>query len=98
MLTLTETAADVIRGIVDSADEEVPAETGLRIATEATDDQGAELSISVVGGPEEGDDRVEEHGAVVYLSSKASLLLHDKVLDAHAHDDHVHFTIAEHAE
>jgi len=95
MMTLTETAADVIKGIVESAEDEVPAETGLRIATESTDDQGAQLSISVVGGPEAGDETVEEHGVVVYLSSKASLLLHDKVLDAHAHEEHVHFTIAE---
>lgn len=95
MLTLTDNAADVIRGIVDSADEELPAETGLRISTEVTDGQGAQLSISVVGGPQDGDDTIEENGALVYLSSKASLLLHDKVLDAQAHEDHVHFTIGE---
>jgi iron-sulfur cluster assembly protein len=96
MLALTNDAADVIKNLVESAEEEeVPAETGLRIATGQADEEGTELNISLVEGPEEGDDTIEHSGARVYLSSTASLLLNDKVLDAHTHEDHVHFTIGE---
>ena len=95
MLALTNDAADVIKGLVESAEEEVPAETGLRIATGQADEEGTELNISLVEGPEDGDDTIEHGGALVYLSSTASLLLNDKVLDAHTHEDHVHFTIGE---
>jgi iron-sulfur cluster assembly protein len=95
MLSLTQDAAEVIRDIVDTSEEELPPETGLRIATESMDEDGAELAITVVEGPEDGDQKVSEHGATVYLSSTASQLLDDKVLDAHAHDDHVHFTIGD---
>lgn len=95
MLALTQDAADVIRNIVDTSEEELPPETGLRIATESMDEEGAQLAITVVEGPEAGDETVTEHGATVYLSSAASELLDDKVLDAHAHEDHVHFTIGD---
>jgi len=95
MLALTQDAAEVIRNIVDTAEEELPDETGLRIATESMDAEGAQLAITVVEGPEAGDAKVEEHGATVYLSTSAAELLDDKVLDAQAHDDHVHFTIGE---
>ena len=95
MLALTENAADVIRSLVDVDEAEPPAEIGLRITTESVDDAGAELAITVVDRPAAGDDVVSEHGANVYLSSDASQLLDDKVLDAETHQNHVHFTIAE---
>jgi len=95
MLALTQDAADVIRNIVDQSDEPLAAETGLRISTESMDSEGAQLAITVVEGPELGDEMVTEHGATVYLSESASQLLDDKVLDAHSHDDHVHFTIGD---
>jgi Fe-S cluster assembly iron-binding protein IscA len=95
MLALTQDAAEVIRNIVDTSEEELPPDTGLRITTESVDEEGAELAITVVEGPESGDEKVVEHGATVYLSETASQLLEDKVLDAHAHEEHVHFTIGD---
>lgn len=93
MLELTQEAAEVIREIVDSSDE--GAAHGLRITAGGTDSDEAQLSMSLAGGPEAGDETVEQHGATVYLSESATSLLDDKVLDAHAHEDHVHFTITE---
>jgi iron-sulfur cluster assembly protein len=94
VLALTHDAAEVIREIVETTPE-AAARSGLRIATESTDSEGADLSMSIVEGPEAGDETVEMHGATVYVAESASELLADKVLDAHAHDDHVHFTIGE---
>lgn len=94
MLALTQGAADVIREIVDSTPE--PGEgTGLRIEAESMNSDEPQLSMSIAGGPEAGDETVEQHGATVYVSESASGLLADKLLDAHTHEDHVHFTIAD---
>lgn len=92
MLVLTEAAADAIREIVDSSPEQAD---GLRMTAEATESDEAQLSMSLADGPEAGDETVEQHGARVYLSEEAAGFLGDKVLDAHAHDDHVHFTLGE---
>jgi len=94
MLALTQGAADVIREIVDSTPEPGDA-AGLRIAAESLDSTEPQLSMSIAEGPEAGDETVEQHGATVYVSESASGLLAGKLLDAHTHDDHVHFTIAE---
>lgn len=94
MLALTQDAADVIREIVESNPESA-AGCGLRIDAESADSDEAQLSMSIAEGPEAGDEKVEQHGVTVYLSESASGLLGDKVLDAHAHEDHVHFTISE---
>jgi Fe-S cluster assembly iron-binding protein IscA len=93
MLELTEGAMGVIRGIVEM--ESADGAAGLRITTEEMDGEEAELNLAVAEGPEEGDETVERDGVRVYLSAPASLLLSDKVLDAHEHDDHVHFEINE---
>lgn len=92
MLVLTEEAVEVIRGIVTLEDESGAA--GLRITTEELDGEEAELNLAVAGAPEDGDQTVEQNGVRVYLSAPAAQLLGDKELDAHEHDDHVHFTIA----
>jgi Fe-S cluster assembly iron-binding protein IscA len=94
MLALTQGAADVIKEIVDS-EPEPGSGTGLRIAAESMDSSEPQLSMSIADGPEAGDETVEQHGATVYVSESASELLSDKVLDAHTHEDHVHFTIAD---
>jgi iron-sulfur cluster assembly protein len=94
MLAVTQEAADVIRGIVEN-ENDVPPEAGLRIDTGETTDEGTDLDISFVEGPEEGDEAVQEAGVNVYLSTDASELLSDKVLDAHEHGDHVHFEIGQ---
>ena len=96
MLAVTQGAVDVIRGIVDT-EQDVPPEAGLRIDTGAMTDQGVDLDLAFVEGPEEGDSAVKQDGVNVYLSSEASTLLSDKVLDAHEHGDHVHFEIGDQA-
>jgi Fe-S cluster assembly iron-binding protein IscA len=89
MLVLTQEAVEVINGIVEDD------ESGLRIATGEASGDEIELELAVAPSPEAGDETVEQDGVRVYLTPEASELLSDKLLDAHAHDDHVHFTIAE---
>jgi iron-sulfur cluster assembly protein len=96
MLALTQGAADVIRDMIEGEDE-APAEAGLRIDAGESSDDGIDLDLRFVEAPEAGDATVEEHGARVYLSAEAAALLDDKLLDAHEHDDHVHFSIEEQA-
>jgi iron-sulfur cluster assembly protein len=93
MLALTDSAAAVVRDLV--AAEDAPEGGGLRITAEPAGEGEAELSMAVAEAPEEGDEVVEADGARVFLEREAASLLDDKTLDAHAHDDHVHFTIEE---
>ncbi len=78
MLTLTDTAAQVIRDlssqVADSAD------TGVRISSQ-TDGTGS-LLLSVVNGPETDDKVVESDGARIFLDQTAADMLDDKALDA----------------
>lgn len=78
MLTLTDTAAQVIRDlssqVTDSAD------TGVRISTQA--DGTGSLLLSVVDGPESNDRVVEADGARIFLDPTAADMLDDKALDA----------------
>jgi Fe-S cluster assembly iron-binding protein IscA len=80
VLTLTPTAAEVVRTLVDQS--ESPDSGGLRIA--ASD-----------GAPEATDATVEQAGATVYLDPGAAELLDDKLLDAQVADDHVTFVLRE---
>jgi iron-sulfur cluster assembly protein len=96
VLALTEQAAEVIRTIV-AGEQEAPAEAGLRIDVGEQSEEGVDLDLQFVPGPEEGDDTITEQGVNVHLSPEAASLLDDKVLDAHEHDDHVHFEIGEQA-
>jgi hypothetical protein len=41
------------------------------------------------------DGVIREGGVVVFLDPTAAELLDDKILDAHAHGDHVHFSLDE---
>jgi iron-sulfur cluster assembly protein len=91
MLTLTESAKDIVREMV--AAEEAPEGSGLRITAEPSADGEAELSLEVAPEPAEGDAVVDEDGTRVFLEPTAASLLDDMVLDAHRHDDHVHFSL-----
>jgi iron-sulfur cluster assembly protein len=88
VLTLTDEAKGIVREMV-SAESGDPS-SGLRIAT---DDGGGELSLSVASEPAEGDAVIDDDGTRVFLEPAAASLLDDKVLDAHRHDDHVHFSV-----
>ena len=94
MLTLTPTAAEVVRTLVEQSPD--PDSGGLRIAA-ASDagGEGVELELSLVGEPEALDETVEQEGATVYLDPGAAELLEDKLLDAQVAEDHVTFVLRE---
>ena len=95
MHTLTPTAAEVVKTLVDQS--ETPDSGGLRIAASAEGVEGISLELSLVGEPEATDERIEQEGATVYLDPDAAQLLEDKLLDAQVADDHVTFVLREDA-
>ena len=74
MLALTENVTEIVKKL----EEEVPAISGLRIATEA---DGQSLSVSPADQAAPGDQVVEQDGATVYVDEAAAVLLDDKLLD-----------------
>jgi Fe-S cluster assembly iron-binding protein IscA len=92
VLTLTDTAAEAIRGIV--AAPELPEGAGLRIATQPDADQ-ASLEVSVAESPAESDQVVSEAGARVFVQAEAVPLLDDKLLDAEIEGTRVGFMLSE---
>lgn len=93
MLTLTPTAAEVVRSLVEQSPD--PESGGLRIAAGDAEPDGVALELSLVGEPEALDETVEQEGATVYLDPGAAELLDDKLLDAQVADDHVTFVLRE---
>jgi iron-sulfur cluster assembly protein len=93
VLTLTHTAAEVVRTLVDQS--EPPGSGGLRIAATESGVEGVSLELSLVGEPEALDATVEQEGATVYLDPSAAELLDDKLLDAQVAEDHVTFVLRE---
>ena len=93
VLTLTETAAEVVRTLVEQS--EAPDSGGLSIAAHEGEVDGVELELSLVGEPEALDETVEQEGATVYLDPGAAELLDDKLLDAQVAEDHVTFVLRE---
>ena len=93
VLAISEDAATAIRGIVES--EGVPEGAGLRITREeSTDPEGnarTDLRLSVVTGPEEGDQVLEAER--VFVDPGAADLLNDKLLDADYVGDDVQFSL-----
>lgn len=65
MLTITDTAAEAIKGIV--ASPQVPEGAGLRIATRPESPAEGAFEVSVAPVPAEEDQVVEESGAQVFL-------------------------------
>ena len=92
MLELSAQAVEVIRDIVTEGD--VGPDGGLRISGVADNGETA-LDFELAEAPVEGDEVVREDGAVLFLDETAAAVLHDKVLDVHAHGDHFHFSIDE---
>jgi Fe-S cluster assembly iron-binding protein IscA len=91
VLTLTDTAHEVVREMVEAAG--VPDGSGLRIAADGDGDGAESLSLSLASGPLEGDQVLESAGSRVFVEAAAAELLDGSVLDAQRHDDHVHFSI-----
>jgi iron-sulfur cluster assembly protein len=92
VLTITDTAAEAIRGIV--AAPELPDGAGLRIATQPDAEQ-ATLEVSVAESPAETDQVVSEAGARVFVQAEAVPLLDDKLLDAEIEGTRVGFMLSE---
>ena len=95
MLTLTESAKEMVRDMV-SADE-VPEGSGLRISAAHDEDGGPALSLELASEPAAGDQVLDEDGTRVFLEPEAASLLDDKILDAERHDDHFHFRLDDQA-
>lgn len=95
MLTMTDTAAEAIRGIV--AAPELPDGAGLRIATQPSAGDGAALEVSVAETPADTDQVVDEHGARIFVEADAVPLLDDKLLDAQIEGSRVGFLLSEQA-
>jgi iron-sulfur cluster assembly protein len=76
MLTVTEKAASAIKAMAESE------EAGLRISTEAAENDAVGIRIELAQAAADGDEIVAEHGAKVYLDPGAALILQDQVLDA----------------
>jgi len=76
VLTLTDTAQNAIRRILDAP--EASHRGGLRIAPV----EAGRLQLSVAEEPAPGDDVVERDGARVFLEPGAAAMLADSTLDA----------------
>jgi iron-sulfur cluster assembly protein len=98
VLAISEDAAAAIRGIVES--QGVPEGAGLRITREETTDPDGntrtDLRLSVVAGPQEGDEVLEAER--VFVAPDAADLLDDKLLDADYVGDDVRFSLDVQAE
>jgi iron-sulfur cluster assembly protein len=77
MLTMTNNAVSAIRTLTDQQD--VPAGSGLRIAT---DQAAGSLTLTMAPGPERGDQVLDEAGARLFVDKDAVPILDDKALDA----------------
>ena len=74
MLALTENVTEIVKKL----SEEVPAISGLRIATEP---DGESFSVSPADNAAEDDLVVEQDGATIYVDGPAAVMLDDKILD-----------------
>jgi iron-sulfur cluster assembly protein len=97
VLSITPGAAEAISGILSTS--ELPEGAGLRITSEAAEDESGatriELRISLAERPAEGDQVVE--GAPVFIESEAASFLHDKLLDADVSGNEAQFSLRDQA-
>ena len=77
VLTMTEAAAARVREIAASRDRA----RGIRIGVKNGGCAGMEYTVDLVTEPNAGDDRVEEHGATVWVDPAATLFLLGTELD-----------------
>ncbi|GAB3600667.1 hypothetical protein GCM10027446_34140 [Angustibacter peucedani] len=87
MLTLTDQAVDVVRGLTQAP--EAPDNAGLRLAP-----GGDGLELSVVDTPAPGDDVIDNDGVKVFVEQQASQLLDQQTLDASVSEGQVSFFLA----
>ena len=98
VLAITEDAAAAVRGIVSSPG--MPPGAGLRIThelnTEGEGEPRTDLRLSVVAGPEEGDEVLEAER--IFIDPEAVGLLENRLLDADVVGDDVRFSLDMQAE
>jgi iron-sulfur cluster assembly protein len=93
MLTITPSAANAIRAILETA--KVPDDGGIRISVAQENGSQARLELALSEAPLAGDAVVEEEGANVFLDELAMAALDDKSLDAQIEGDEISFGIVE---
>ncbi|MER7013782.1 HesB/YadR/YfhF-family protein [Saccharopolyspora sp. NPDC000359] len=80
MLTISESAAEVIKLVLVGGDSQEG--SGLRIAP-----AGDGLQAAIAEAPQEGDEVIETSGVRVFLEPQVATLLGDKTLDAERDDN-----------
>jgi Fe-S cluster assembly iron-binding protein IscA len=80
MLTVTDDAATAIRTL--AAQNDLPAQTGVRISSTTGESGATALGLSVAEGPLPEDEVIEVQGARVFVDSAVAADLEDKALDA----------------
>jgi Fe-S cluster assembly iron-binding protein IscA len=80
MLTITDDAATAIRTL--AAQNDLPAQTGVRISSTTGESGATALGLSVAEGPLPEDEVIEVQGARVFVDSAVAADLEDKALDA----------------
>lgn len=97
MLAITPGATEAISGILSGS--ELPEGAGLRITSEAAEDESGatriQLRLSLAERPEESDQVVE--GARVFIESEATSFLDDKLLDADVSGNEAQFSLRDQA-
>jgi len=78
VMTLTEAAAERVREIVEDSDEPV---LGLRIGVKKGGCAGMEYTMKAVAEADPKDERIEGHGATVFIDPAAVLYLLGTVMD-----------------
>jgi len=77
MLAVTERAVDAIHTLTDPP--QIPDGAGLRIAS---GEAAGSLQLSLVAGPDDGDQVLASGDALLFLDEGAAMLLDEKLIDA----------------
>jgi iron-sulfur cluster assembly protein len=94
VLTLTDSAKDVLRELMESIDG-VPDDAGVRISVDADTEGVGELAFALVAAPDDGDVVVDADGTRVFIDGLAAQMLGDKILDAERNGDQFLFSISD---
>jgi Fe-S cluster assembly iron-binding protein IscA len=91
MLALTDAAAEVIRDLV--AESPLSEAAGLRISAAQLQDGSPGLNLTLTDAPSAEDVVLDDQRVRVFLEPVVAPALDDKILDAHAADGDVSFSI-----
>jgi Fe-S cluster assembly iron-binding protein IscA len=94
MLTLTPTASDAVRLLVET----LPVDRrtgGLRIGRAAGAPEGMAFDMEIVDGPQAHDERIEAGGALVFLAPRAAEFLDGQTLHAQFETGRVRFVVVD---